>query len=177
MRLIVLFCTICLVSAAGCTKTIPDTDLEASRLRARVLAHASSPTIPDWVLPGPPCIRSNDLVLTKVFVSGLDSLAAAERLALRETGVQSSLEIRRWIVSVSQVSNIGVDSVWCSNHARIVARYWEAWRPETARERRFTLYLQAAFSRSRLLQALGKKARLVYGTNALPPSLAAFLTN
>jgi len=165
-----------LVTSLSCTKKIPDEDLEAARIRSNVLSRASSATIPDWVLPGPACTISNALVITKVFVSRQDSLAAAETLARRETGVQTSEQIARWISTTSGVTNLGLAATWCSNHAKVISRYWEAWRPEGRRDRLYTLYLQTAFDRKLLNQALSNEIRRIHGTNALPVGLTNLFT-
>ncbi|HPH02738.1 MAG TPA: hypothetical protein PLM00_06150 [Spirochaetota bacterium] len=171
-----LLLVVFLVIALSCTKKIADEDLEASRIRSNVLSRASSATIPDWVLPGAPCTISNALVLTKVFVSGQESLAAAENLARRETGIQTSDQIARWISTTSGVTNLGLDATWCSNHARVISRYWEAWRPEGRQDRLYTLYLQMVFDRKLLNQALSNEIGRTYGTNAHPAGLTRLFT-
>lgn len=159
MRYIIFFCLFCPAFLTGCAKNIPDLDFENLRLRSRIFIEASAPTIPDWVLPGPTCVFTTNHLLSKVFVSGQSSLKVAERLALREIGPQSSLAINRWIMHTTRISNLGPDPSWCSNNARVVARYWEKWRDEESGERFFTLYLQLAFVRSQLVEALTKKAQ------------------
>lgn len=165
-----------MVLSLSCTKTIPDADLEAARIRSKILSRASSATIPDWVLPGPPCTFSNDLVLTKVYVAACKNLALAERMAARETGIQTSEQISEWVKLESGISNLRLDPRWCSNNAKILARYWEAWRPEGEQDRLYTLYLQTAFNRKILSRALSNEVRRSQNTNVKSSSLTNLFT-
>jgi hypothetical protein len=171
MRLYYVPILVCLCLLHGCRKPVPDSDLDASRLRSRILAHASSPAIPHWVLPSVPCVQSNEFILTKVFINGQNSLAEAQALAKAETGLQSSENIYRCIVRESGITNVRIPAAWCSQEAKIIAYYWEAWRPEETRTPGYSIYLQAAFPRALLQAELDRATRKVYGTNSLPAAL------
>ena len=161
----ILLMPVLVLTVLSCTRKPADMGLNADTIRSRVLASASSPVIPDWVLPGEPLeIRSNRAA-ARVYIGDEPAYAQALKKARAERDTQFCRAVRLHNEKRPGRGGIELPLTWCASNLREDAVYWEAWRPEGSYQRRYTVYLSVSAPFDRLESFFSNRIRLMQATN------------